>query len=195
MKKEKIITRTTGILFLSLGIIAILNEIYRKNPGIILWSCYISLIIIGIGFLKKDKTIVESQINFLAFPLLFWTFDFLQYLFTGKSFLGISDYFFRQGEIISKIITTQHLWSLPLSIFSIRYLKSKKNSKISIVYSIIFAILIFLGSRIFASRESNINIVYSIFGITGIQYVFLWFGGVFLIIFTTYFVLKKLKIY
>ena len=195
MKKENIITKIAGLIFLIWGITAISHALYYGNPELILWACYISLIILGVGFLIKNKILIESQINFLAFPLLFWTIDFLQYLFTGNSFLGIADYFFNQGPLLTKIITSQHLWALPLAIFSVRYLKSRKNTRISILYSISYAIIIFILSRIFISKESNINMVYSLFDITGIEYIFLWLGISLTIITITYFTLKKLKVY
>ncbi len=124
------------------------------------------------GFLIKNKKIIDSQINILAIPLIIWAADFLQFLFTGKSILGISAYFFQQGELISKIITSQHLFTIPLSLYSRRFIKSPSRN--SIVLSLIIIAPIFFLSRYFGS-EKNINAVYSLLNISGASYPILWF--------------------
>lgn len=173
MKKNNLIPLITGIIFLIFGISAIINGIFIiKNPLIIIWFCHIGLIVLGMGFLIKNKKIIDSQINILAIPLIIWAADFLQFLFTGKSILGISAYFFQQGELISKIITSQHLFTIPLSLYSRRFIKSPSRN--SIVLSLIIIAPIFFLSRYFGS-EKNINAVYSLLNISGASYPILWF--------------------
>jgi len=191
MKKNNLISLITGIIFLIFGTSAILNGIFLlKSPLTIIWFCHIGLIILGIGFLAKNKTIIDSQINILAIPLLIWTADFLQFLLTKNSIFGISAYFFQQGELTSKIITSQHLFTIPLSLYSRKFVK--KTLRNSIVLSLIVMAPIFFLSEFFGP-EKNINLVYNFLGISGACYTILWFMIFIVMILATNLALNKFK--
>ena len=192
MKKKNTITTITGIIFLTFGIWAIFNGIYiLKNPSIILWICHIGLLLLGIGFLTKNKTLIQTQLNILTIPLIIWTIDFVYYLFTNQSLLDITGYFFQQEYLSSKIITSQHLFTIPLSLFSMRFIK--KSAKNSIIISMIFITLIFLISRTLGAPDENINLVYSLLRLNGAYYSIIWFLVVSIMIIITNSTIKKLK--
>lgn len=99
----------------------------------LLWICYpvLTLIIIGI-FLKKSNLIL-SQVIIIMIPDLLWIIDFVGILITGNSLLGIAKYFFYEGSLLKKMITLQHLFTLPLSIWALSLIKIKKNHKVLLI--------------------------------------------------------------
>ncbi len=191
MKKNELIPNIVGAIFLAFGIIAIINQILLKDFVAILWFCYVGLIIIGVGFLKKNKFLIKSQLNILLIPLIIWGFDFLYYLIFEVSLLNIVDYFFLPGPILSKIITTQHLFTIPLAVYSLRFIKSKtENAKL---FSITQVSILFILSIIFSNPEKNINWVYHTpLNLNLPFYSVVWFIVVFGMIFITDKILKKI---
>lgn len=192
MKKEGLIINFTGILFLTFGILAIINTLIMGNPYGILWFCYPGLIILGLGFVLKKRILVESQMNILLIPLSIWTIDFIYYLFFNHSLFNIVDYFFTTNNTFSKIITLQHLFTIPLALYSIKFIKPKKNK--SYLISFIYAIIIFLLTRLLTSTELNMNWVYrTSLNLTIPFYPIFWMFGIFLMIFLTNKMIKRIK--
>jgi len=180
-----------GIIFLIFGVVAIMNAFFLKNFQGILWFCYISLIILGIGFLRKNHFLIKSQINILAIPLLIWTFDFIYFLIFKHSLLNIVNYFFLPGQILSKIITIQHVFTIPLAFYAIKFIKpiSKNSWKLSFIQ----AAIIFILSRIFSNPEQNLNWVYrTSLNLNIPYYPLFWFIGIFFMTILTNFFLKKI---
>src|SRR3989344_6323202 len=188
--KDKSLTNIIGVIFLLFGITAIINTSFEYGIKYILWFCYLGLIILGIGFLSRSKTIIESQINILAIPLLIWTFDFIYYLIFGHSLLNIVGYFFEKGPLLSKIITTQHIFTIPLAIYARKFIKSK--SKNPWIFSFIQISIIFVISRIISNYVDNLNWVYNTSLNLNIQYypVF-WFLFMFTMIIITNKIIKE----
>lgn len=76
-KTKNIILNLIGILYIILGIGAIINTIYLElGLAPILWFSYIGIILIGIGVLSKNHLLILSQLNILIIPYLFWNIDF-----------------------------------------------------------------------------------------------------------------------
>jgi len=194
-KNKNIVINSIGILFLILGIGAIINTIYCDcGYAPILWICYIALVLIGIGALRKDDLLVMSQLNILAIPLVVWSVDFFYILITGGSLLGVADYFFLPGPIISKIITTQHLFTIPLGIYLLYLIKIKNKKAWSV--SIIEVGVLFFASRFFTLPSENVNCAYyscANFSLP-IYYPLVWFASYFAMIFLVNFVLMRVRI-
>ena len=191
MKKERI-TNSVGAIFLIFGTIAILNAVKLGDVPGILWFCYMGLIILGIGFLKKSYFLVESQLNILMIPLTIWVFDFIYFIIFGKSLLNIVDYFFIAGPIPGKIITSQHLFTIPLALYSLRFITPKRKN--SWIFSIVQISILFVITRILTNPERNINWVYhTSLNLTIPYYPLLWFFLVFVMIFLTNFLLRKFQ--
>jgi len=193
-KTEDRIIYSIGILFLLLGIAAVINTIYRGNFQGILWLCYIGIVIIGFGILKKDSLLITSQLNILFIPLIIWTIDFLHFILTGNELLGIVNYFFDPSfPLISKIISMQHLFTIPLSIYALHKLKPKKINAWK--FSFIQLVFIFIITKILTQPENNINCVYeSCMNITlnTISYPIVWFISVFLLVLITNRLISKI---
>ena len=192
MKKYWSMINVIGFIFLIFGITAIIDTFFVYGSVHILWFCYIGLILLGIGFLKRNHLLIESQLNILTIPLIIWAFDFTYFLIFGNSLLNIVDYFFEQGPILAKIITLQHLFTIPLAIYGMRFIKPKQKN--SWMLSFIQVVIIFIITRVLTSYEDNVNWVYHTSLNLGIPYYSLfWFSIIFIIILATNFFLKKLQ--
>ncbi|MBM3232142.1 hypothetical protein FJZ21_02060 [Candidatus Pacearchaeota archaeon] len=182
-----------GSLFFIWGIAAVIDNIFKINTGIapLLWMSYISLILLGIGILRKNASLVASQIAIIFIPYIFWNLDFFHHLITGNSLFGITDYFFIEGPLSGKIITLQHIFNLPLSLYSL-HLIGLKSIRFPIV-SIIQISLVFIVSRLSTDYEKNVNCVYhncANFSF-GLPYIAEWFIAQFImILITSWFLIK-----
>ncbi len=191
--KERFIDFTGGLFFI-FGLTAIINSFLFYGIQHVLWFCYAGLILMGIGFLKRNHLLVESQLNILSVPLIVWTIDFFYFLIFNHSLLNIVDYFFEPGPLLSKVITSQHLFTLPLAVYAIRFIPPKSEN--SWKFSFIQVSIIFLISRVLTDYEQNINWVYHTslnLGIPSNYYAGLWFVMVFIMILVTNLALRKIQ--
>lgn len=187
----------TGILFLLLGISAIINTIYKNTKydlglASVLWFCYIGMILLGIGVLKRDSFLIISQFNIIAIPLVFWNIDFYYYLIKGSSLFGIVDYYFIPGSLVGKIISSQHLFTIPLTliVLFILGLKEKNSWKLSFFEMA----LIFFVTRLVTTYDENVNCVFkncANFDF-GFWYPLQWFIGMFLLVWITNWIVIKI---
>ncbi len=162
MKKESnYLVKIVGIYFIILGIFSIGYSIYSNHPDQILWLCYISLIIFGIGAIKEDSSLIISQMAILTLPLLVWNVDFFYQLFTGKPLMGITSYFFSSSHpIVAKFVSLQHVYTLPFAFYIINKLKHRLDFKhiLKIAYAQMLAV--FILGRLFTDPSSNINCIF-----------------------------------
>lgn len=192
-KPDRIIPKIIGIFYLVWGITAILNAVYRGDLAPLPWLCYPGILLIGIGALKEDSTLVASQLNILGIPLALWSIDFIYFLINGQSLLGVTDYFFVPGPILGKILTMQHLFTIPLSIYAIYLIRLRNNDAWKI--SFIQLTAIFFLIRMFTLQEKNINCVFSpCLNInTGLPYPITWFMLAFLMVLIVNFLITRMN--
>jgi len=187
MKHENIILKVIGILFIAFGISAYVNSLQYGTPGQVFWFCYFALVFIGIGILIKKSSIVLTQLNIVTIPLLIWIIDFFYVLITKGTLFGITNYFFIGGPIAGKIISLQHIFTIPLAIFSLYLLKIKREDLWK--FSFIEMALIFVISKLFTAEEYNINCVYRNcmnFSLGPLWFhPYLWLISAFLLVFIT----------
>jgi hypothetical protein len=195
-KKNKfIILDLIGIFFLILGIAAIANSFYNQNPTQVLYMCYVGLILIGIGILTKRSFIIMSQVYILAIPLLIWDIDFLYHLILNKSLFGITDYFFSGGSsLIGRLVSLQHLFTVPLSIYAASLIGVKRKDAWK--WSFIQIIIVYIFVSLFTLPAENINCVYNpcIPIDFGLPYRLTWFIVIFSMTFITSIILNYLPI-
>jgi hypothetical protein len=186
-KNNKIFLNILGTTLIILAILAVYKTVKRGNLEGILWFCYLGLFLIGLGILIKNDTILASQLNILAIPLMVWAIDFFSYfLLGGRTIFGITEYMFIQGPIGEKIISLQHIFTIPLSLYALKLIKLKNNSTWRV--SIVQLIGLYLAVLIFTSPEENINCVYSScinFLNTNSFYPLIWISSVFCLIYLT----------
>src|SRR3989344_4591136 len=202
--KNKLIT-FLAIFLIFFGAFAMLYGIYRGYPSWIFWFCYISMILIGIGALRKDSLLIAAQFNLLFFPLLFWNIDFFLVLFSGNSYLGIAGYFFEEMLLPARIISLEHLFLIPMILYLLYLIKIKKKDILkSYIISIFQVSLIFAVMKILNANIDNVNCVfencYSFlnFLLPYASYTVLWFLVYFIILFVAnivlYFVSDTIKL-
>jgi hypothetical protein len=104
---------------------AIIFYVTSKFYWGLLWFCYPALTLIIFGILLKKSDVVSIQLLIVLIPDLFWIIDFIILLLTGKPFLGVTDYFFMSSPLIRKILTIQHVFTVPLSIWALAIMKAK----------------------------------------------------------------------
>ena len=185
-KKKRLIINLIGFFYLLFGVSAIVNTIYQNNSAPLLWFCYVGMILLGIGALRKDSLLVASQLNILAIPLIVWTIDLIYGLIMGQTLFGVVDYFFLPGPLLGKIISLQHLFTIPLGIYLLFLVKLKRKDAWKL--SFVTLIILFLITRIFTLEIDNINCVYQScinYSIGNGIYPFIWFAVSFLGVFIT----------
>ena len=194
MEKHDKALPLVGLLFLIWGVSALILGINDANPSIIFWLCYSSLILIGISILKKDSYLLVSQLNILTLPMILWTIDFVFYLLNGHSIFGIVDYFFQDSPNLAKIISLQHIFTLPLSFYALHKLKVKTNN--SWMASFFQMIIIFILGRTYSSVAANVNCVYEPcvnLTLDAQAYYILWFLVSFIVVIGTNQIINKIK--
>lgn len=182
INKKNITLNFIGLIFLFFSIAAIINSIYIDKPQSVLWFCYFGLFIISIGVFTKNDSLIISQLNILAIPLIVWVLDFFSYFIFGRTILGITDYMFTNGDIIGKIISFQHLITIPLSIYAL--IKIRIKSSYALKINLIQVPIFFVLSRYLTDEIYNVNCVYR--PCMNIPYFYLyqvaWFVGYILMI-------------
>jgi len=159
-KIKKTILNLIGVIFIFISIGSIINTFFRTGLSEILWMCYVSTFLIGIGILKRKSDLIFAQIYILTIPLLIWNIDFFSNLFTGNSIFGITNYFFTSyHNPLSKMFSLQHLFTIPASLYSIYLLKEKPSNK-NLKISIIQISFIYLATRILTTPNENTNCVF-----------------------------------
>ncbi len=149
-----------GGVFVLWGVIAILRNIVLGRYDQLLWACWIGLIIIGIGALKRNASLTASQLNILALPWLAWSLDFIYEVITRQPLWGITSYIFENRYPIDTAITSAHLLALPATLYILAILKiSKKDAyKLSFIHLFgLFALTILLTPY---APDNGINCVY-----------------------------------
>lgn len=189
--KDENILNVIGIFLITIGLIAIIDSIIMHDPAGIFWFCYLGLLIIGIGILKRNSFLIISQLNILSIPLILWTIDFIFLAFGGHSLFGIVDYFTNES-IISKIISLQHLITIPLSFYALYLIKIR--GKYLLIINLIYAIIIYLISILLPVAE-NINCVQTTCAnfTLPLPYPITWFLSNFIIIIVTSFLISKMN--
>jgi len=192
-KTKTIILRILGTISIAYGLFAISAGIYFNRPDLVFWFCYLALILVGIGCFIKSDSLIASQINLTAGFLIFWLIDFFYQFITKEPLWNITNYFFNQGWSIPKIVSLEHFFLLPLSLYALYLvkLKSKDFYKISIFQGI----SIFIILRAFNISEYNVNCAFRRCASFIPEYpstILNWLVFFFIMIFITNYVVVKL---
>lgn len=193
-KKLNKILNLCGIFLLILGILAVLNSLYIKNPSQVFWMCYLSLILMGIGIIKRNTFLIMSQVYILAIPVLIWDIDFLYQLILQKPLFGLTNYFFYERTLnLGKIISLQHLFAVPLALYCVYTIGRKRTDAWKL--SFIQITLNFIAVSLLTNPETNINCIFNpcINLYLGIPYKLTWFLIFFSLTFITAMILNNLS--
>lgn len=195
-RTKNIILTVFGITYVALGLFSFYNAFKYTETAGILWFSYLAFFLIGVGILTRKSELIASQLNIILIPYIVWNIDFLYVLITGNSLLGITNYFFVQKPLIAQIITSQHIFTIPISLLAIYFIKIKNKSfwKFSLAQITIFYILI----RALSAPEENVNCVFSSclpFQVPETIYPLFWFLSYSAMIFLTTFTLNRIKVF
>jgi hypothetical protein len=131
----------------------------------------------------------------VAIALILWTIDFSYVFFVGSPFLGITDYLFLPGPLMDKLVSLQHLFTLPFAILGLYLIKIKRNDVWIISY--MEMMIIFIVSRLFTAREYNVNCVYdncmNFYVGSGDFYIVVWFFLTLLAVVVTNWIFTKIR--
>lgn len=155
--------RALGVIYIALGILAIFNSFYFDNQANIFWFCYLGVFLIGVGMIANKEKLVRSQLYILIIPDIVWIVDFLSYYFIGgNTLLGIVDYIFIAGPLLPKLVSLQHIVTVPLGLYLARAMDFKKDWiwLVSVAQLAVFFVL----TRLFTSAEENINCAWRVCG-------------------------------
>ncbi|MFH1053230.1 MAG: hypothetical protein V1740_02320, partial [Candidatus Woesearchaeota archaeon] len=133
-----------GIFLICYGLFAIIYYIFKGQPSWIFWFCYLAMILIGIGALKKDGVLIASQLNLLIFPLIFWIIDFIFQFLAKKPLWGITDYFFENIYFGARIISLEHFFLVPLGLIVLYFIRLKRNNSWMISIVQVFSVYLFM---------------------------------------------------
>ncbi len=159
LKDKPRILKLIGIFFILIYLNTAIYLIHSNQYYKFLWFCYIGLIIVAWGVLTNNSYLIMSQINILTIPCILWTCDFFYILFTKKPWINLANrFFFSTDPLMSKLISLQHIYIIPIAILAIYLIKVKKTDawKLSCLQLVIILIL----SRLFTPRSKNINCVF-----------------------------------
>ena len=111
----------------------------------------------------------------------------------NKSHARVTDYWFLAGPILPKLISLQHIITIPLSLYILYLLKP--NIKNTWKYTILELLIIFILTILLTNPQENINCVFescvSFITITK-GYFLAWFTLTFIMAYTTNYLLMKL---
>lgn len=190
--KNKILNFLGGFfIFISLG--STINSYFLFGISELFWMCYVSSFLIGLGILLRKSNIVLAQIYILAIAVLIWNIDFFYQLITSSSLWGITDYFFTRDFNLGKFFSLQHIYSIPLAIYSIHLLGTKFKNSIKI--SLAQIVIIYFATLVITNSSVNANCIYYPCFNLGFEipfYPVFWFLGYLIMIFIAYFFTKFL---
>ena len=201
-KKEDIVLKLiVFVLFISF-IFSIINVFLHAGYRSLFWLCYTAMLIIGFGIIKKKSYLILSQIIILLIPDILWMIDFFTILFTGNSLMNLSSYFFTDRPLISKLVSSQHLYVMPLALYALYVFKIHKP-KLAIKFASLQLIIFFIIVRLFTPEKDNINCAYYLcFDLQPLNYIngiipynIGWFLIMFAQMMVVYFILNKLKVF
>ena len=192
VKNKSIYLDLIGILFLCLGILSVINSIFiLHNPNQLLWFCYWGLIIAGIGMITRNDFLIASQLNILIVPFIIWNIDFFYNLIIRLPLLGLTDYFFISAWNLGKVLSLQHIITVPLALFGLYKIGIKRKDawKMSIIQIVLFYLLTIL----ITSPLQNVNCAFRACGNIQIAqgYPFMLLGVFIAVILLTNLVINK----
>jgi hypothetical protein len=193
---NRAIVLTIGIIIFLVGVLGIFNAFNYDRIYDVFWFCYLGSILLGAGIITSNVSLIKSQLYILVIPDIIWAVDFFTRLSTGKSAVGIVDYFFIETNILVKIVSLQHLFILPLALLAIWFIgKPIRTNNKGMLISVIQVTFIYLATLIFTPVESNVNCAYRLcsqFAWTTNLYPLIWFAGVLVMLFATRYLLNLL---
>lgn len=195
MEKHRIFFTIFGTLFILTSAVAAAYSIATGLSASVIWYCYAALLVTGIGLLKRDGTLIGSQVMIMGIPFLVWNVDFFYTLITGTSLWGITSYFFSAGPLLPRITTLQHVITVPILLYALSIHKMHERSAWKL--AILTVVIMFTLSFTLTDPAENVNCAfYSCvpFITLSLWYPLIWFTTIFVMMLATYYLLVRCKL-
>ncbi len=193
-KRDWILYSIVAVIFLAY-LFMLIDILIIKDYFSLFWTCYLAIPLIIIGIIKKNSSLIVSQVIILALTDLFWIFDFLSLIILGHTILGIEQVnIFPFQSWIIKLGNLQHLIVIPLSILALSILKVKRNYK-TLLISLAEISLFFVITLLIVPSSMGVNCInMRCVGVplTFLPYPLVWFLLVFSFITASYFIITSL---
>ena len=133
--------RALGFVALACYVIHAGSHVLAGRPAEVLWACHVATLLIGIGALRRNATLVSIGVLWLAFGDPLWVLDLL----TGGEFLLTSPLTHVGGLVIGYIALTRlglpkHAWHSAVLAFG----------------------LLLLLTRLVTPPRSNVNLAFAV---------------------------------
>ena len=194
-QSKEIVLKLIGSLLFIIGVFGYYLAIINQDYDLFWWFCYSALIIVGISIFVKNSSLIISQLNILIIPSLIWAIDFFSALLLGIPPFGRTAYFFEETRWFVRLVSLQHLFTIPLVLYSLYLIKIKKLF-IPVIISLFHITLFYFISISLTNPEKNINCVFRScipYFNFGQFYPIAWFIAYIFIILVTYFSVTRLK--
>jgi len=142
-KKKKIILYGIAIILSLTLFIIIIHFLQVKDYFALLWICYITLVLILVGIIRKDSNLILSQIIILLIPSTIWIIDFIISTVNPKN-LEIPIVFFNVGSFSQAILSILHIYTIIFALIALALLKIEKKSYKALLIGFIEIGIVFL---------------------------------------------------
>ena len=153
-----------GVFFVLLQIIVIIRNLYFDFVYFF-WFCDFVPIILALAFFLKKYSIVKGAVNIGLFPQVIYIFGFVMKVFFGISFLGEVDVLLNYNMFIIFSSVFVHL----ATVIAFGFTYKIKPTKETLAYSLLGLVLIYLVMVFFTSPADEINYVFSLSNLLGIE--------------------------
>ncbi len=123
------------------------------------WFCNLALIGIGYGIVAKDRGLLIGFVAIASYTQVFWIFDNLFVVLSGKPRFGLVDYLYQPSFPMDEFLLTHyHYFTLPIAIVAILLMKEVKGSAVK--KALIFNPFIFGVSYFVFPADQNVNCIH-----------------------------------
>ena len=182
---KKIYLKLVGVLFILFSLYSYSVNLYYGRWYELAWMCYFGLFLVGIGMLLENGFLILTQLNILFIVDIFWNIDFWFHAVTGRTLLGIINYYVLERNILFKAISIQHVFFVPFSLVALYYLKLARFDAWKV--SLMQVAVVFPITYLFTPMKENVNCVFREcvnIGM-GVPYFFKWLACLMIIIIIT----------
>ncbi|MDP4012963.1 MAG: hypothetical protein Q8R00_05160 [Candidatus Nanoarchaeia archaeon] len=164
-----------GIFFLILQGITFYANYEATDFNVFFWFCNHTPLIFGLAFIFKKFDVIKALINVGFLSQFLWTTDFLSKVFFDTYLLSITRYVFEDMNGMWVLIPILiHMLGTNLAFF----MTYKRKPKIrTLLYSLVYLVLIFGITTNFTLEERNINCIQQICGLPNLtfpNYTYFW---------------------
>lgn len=140
-------------------IYSIVYCIIKKSPEELFWISHVASLLGGIGILKNSRVLISISLISLFIHHLFWVFETLAWLISGKFPFGTT-YYLQNADIWLWLQVINHFYAVPVLLFA-AYQKGGIVKNAWIGSGVLFGILILI-SYIFLPPASNVNCAHAL---------------------------------